>query len=69
MSSVLLVTCGASLYEWNYILVKNTTEKKNINYEIFFEPDSNQRPKNDFMYSTILRSTNWAIEEIASGGE
>ena len=62
MSSVLLVMCGASLYEWNYILVKNTRE-------IFFEPDSNQRPKNDFMYSTILRSTNWAIEEIASGGE
>ena len=27
-----------------------------------FEPDSNQRPKNDFIQSTVLRSTNWAIE-------
>ena len=27
-----------------------------------FEPDSNQRPKDDFMHSTVLRSTNWAIE-------
>ena len=23
-----------------------------------FEPDSNQRPKDDFIYSTVLRSTN-----------
>ena len=27
-----------------------------------FEPDSNQRPKDDFINSTVLRSTNWAIE-------
>ena len=27
-----------------------------------FEPDSNQRPKDVFITSTVLRSTNWAIE-------
>ena len=27
-----------------------------------FEPDSNQRPKDDNINSTVLRSTNWAIE-------
>ena len=27
-----------------------------------FEPDSNQRPKDDYINSTVLRSTNWAIE-------
>ena len=27
-----------------------------------FEPDSNQRPKDVNYFSTVLRSTNWAIE-------
>ena len=27
-----------------------------------FEPDSNQRPKDDNLAATVLRSTNWAIE-------
>ncbi len=27
-----------------------------------FEPDSNQRPKDYSVSSTVLRSTNWAIE-------
>ena len=27
-----------------------------------FEPDSNQRPKDIIYASTVLRSTNWAIE-------
>ena len=31
-----------------------------------FEPDSNQRPKDDFTLSTVLRSTNWAIEGSTS---
>ena len=43
---------------------KKITEKKNS-----FEPDSNQRPKDDFITSTVLRSTNWAIEGTLEGGE
>ena len=31
-----------------------------------FEPDSNQRPKDDNINSTVLRSTNWAIEGATS---
>ena len=27
-----------------------------------FEPDSNQWPKDALLHSTVLRSTNWAIE-------
>ena len=29
-----------------------------------FEPDSNQRPKDDNLAATVLRSPNWAIEGI-----
>ena len=29
-----------------------------------FEPDLNQRPKDDILITTVLRSTNWAIEGI-----
>ena len=29
-----------------------------------FEPDSNQRPKDYNVTTTVLRSTNWAIEGI-----
>ena len=32
-----------------------------------FEPDSNQRPKDDNINSTVLRSTNWAIEGATKG--
>ena len=32
-----------------------------------FEPDSNQRPKDINYASTVLRSTNWAIEGTATG--
>ena len=34
-----------------------------------FEPDSNQRPKDAFITSTVLRSTNWAIEGTLESGE
>ena len=37
---------------------KKKEEKKNLS----FEPESNQRPKDIIAHSTVLRSTNWAIE-------
>ena len=43
---------------------KKVNGKKNS-----FEPDSNQRPKDDFITSTVLRSTNWAIEGTLESGE
>ena len=39
--------------EWNF---RRQRKKKS------FEPDSNQRPKDNNLHSTVLRSTNWAIE-------
>ena len=38
------------------------TKKVNGKKKNSFEPDSNQRPKDDFITTTVLRSTNWAIE-------
>ena len=35
---------------------------KNVRKLLSFEPDSNQRPKDANLTSTVLRSTNWAIE-------
>ena len=41
--------------EWNF---RRQRKKES------FEPDSNQRPKDDNINSTVLRSTNWAIEGV-----
>ena len=39
-------------------------EQKKKKKKLSFEPDSNQRPKDDMLTTTVLRSTNWAIEGI-----
>ena len=59
-------------FSWKYTLItpfrvfrRNSSsklKKKKLTTKISFEPDSNQRPKDTFSYSTVLRSTNWAIE-------
>ena len=41
---------------------KRFGEEKKRKYS--FEPDSNQRPKDYNVTTTVLRSTNWAIEGI-----
>ena len=41
---------------------KGLERKKKRKYS--FEPDSNQRPKDYNVTTTVLRSTNWAIEGI-----
>ena len=43
------------------IIVKKV-KKKIVLEKTSFEPDLNQRPKDIIAKSTVLRSTNWAIE-------
>ena len=43
------------------IIVKKV-KKKIVLEKTSFEPDLNQRPKDIIANSTVLRSTNWAIE-------
>ena len=42
----------------NKMIKKHLIKKKKVS----FEPDLNQRPKDIDFTSTVLRSTNWAIE-------
>ena len=52
---------SVQLNVWGKFTEKGFREEKK---KYSFEPDSNQRPKDYNITTTVLRSTNWAIEGI-----